>query len=153
MRTINPLDHIRENPAMYLPGGVPEPSHLAARMSYDALVLGATRTLVSHGEDWWTVAADVDWLRDASVSPEELFRVVVPFAKAGVNAMRSEVLLGAFASGVVTWERGSFPMVIKGEVGDPPGLWTMTADGAWARVVMFRLQPALVGAGSGHVEQ
>lgn len=141
MRTLDPLDHIRRNPGMYLPGGNVDPSHLASRLSYDALTLGATRTLVVHRDAWWTVAADRDWLADGSRVLEDLFQNVVPFPEAGVNAMRSEVLLGAFADEILTWDR-QIAMVLKGVVPNPPAVQSLLGDtDQWARTIAFRLEP------------
>src|SRR2546423_2717418 len=103
MRTIDPLDHIRGNREMYLPGGRCEPAYLATRVADDALTLGASRVELLHHQDWWIIAANADWMAlPKSCGVRELFDRVVPFPESGVNSMRSEVLLSAFADEVLT---------------------------------------------------
>src|SRR5690348_11695923 len=114
MRTIDPLEHIRANREMYLPGGRCDPAYLATRVAEDALTSGAKRVEILHWQDWWVVAADSDWMaRCCSGDVRELFDRVVPFPESGVNSMRSEVLLSAFADEVVTGGPGE-GAVIKG---------------------------------------
>lgn len=139
MKTIDPLEHIRTHPEMYLPESHPEPARLAERLAIDSLLLGASRTETARRGRWWVVAADADWLRAQTDLPvTELFQRVVAFAKAGVNSMRSEVLLGVFAEGVVT-AGADGRHVIKGHVPEEDEVWDCLTDSRWRRVVAFRL--------------
>ena len=79
MKIIDPIEHIRSHPDMYLWGGSASPSDLASRLTADALLLGASRTLVVHTDQWWAVAADVDWLAGAVVSADALFGRICTF--------------------------------------------------------------------------
>ena len=148
MKIIDPIEHIRSHPDMYLWGGSASPSDLASRLTADALLLGASRTLVVHTDQWWAVAADVDWLAGAVVSADALFGRIVPFPQAGVNSMRSEVLLTAFADDVVTWSEGDRPRRVKGAEADWTVVHAKIADASWRRVIAFRLQPTGAGAPS-----
>lgn len=140
MRTLDPIAHIRSHPGMYLPGGVASPADLASRLSADALLLGASRTLVVHDGEWWAVAADADWFSPAPIPADELFRRIVPFPEAGVNSMRSEVLLTAFADDVLTWGEDDAPHRVKGAADDWQRVRTRFPDGNWKRVVVFKLE-------------
>lgn len=142
MKTLDPLDHIRAHPEMYLPGGQPDPSDFASRLAGDAMTLGASRTLAIHSGAWWAVAADVDWLASHSLPIHDLFRQTVPFPESGPNSMRSEVLLGAFAQDIVTWSGGT-PEVLKGRMPIEWPLIQVQHDPAYRRVVAFQLEPAL----------
>lgn len=139
MRTIDPVEHIRANPDLYLPGGRADPAHLASRLAGDALMLGAGRVEVSHDGCWWWVAADRDWMdANPSISAHDAFERIVPFPEAGVNSMRSEVLLTAFAERVVTVAEDGREC-IKGDVTDADPVWRVLPSAGWARVVAFRL--------------
>jgi hypothetical protein len=101
MRTLDAIDHIRSNPEMYLPGGKPDASALAKRLAGDALLLGATVVGYGSSNGWWFVAADKDWLRNSAAGTEDAFTRIIPFPEAGPNAVRTEVLLYAFAKEIV----------------------------------------------------
>ncbi len=139
MKAIDPIEHIRANPRLYLNSEGTDPAELATRLAGDALTLGATRTLVVHHDDWWLVAADFDWIKSPAISIRELFNRVIPFPEAGVNSMRSEVLVSAFADDVVTSNGGSSE-VLKGVSAGHESL-SVPNDPSWARVVAFRLAP------------
>jgi len=139
VRTIDPVEHIRSHPDLYLPGGRADPALLASRLAGDALMLGAERVEVSHDGCWWWVAADRDWMgTNAAVTAREAFERIVPFPEAGVNSMRSEVLLTAFAERVVTVAVGAREC-IKGNVADADQIWRVLPTAEWARLVAFRL--------------
>src|SRR5687767_46875 len=99
--TLDPLKHIRSHPKMYLPGGILDPMWLATRVSGDALLLGAVNAGSTRCGDWWVAWADHDWLQRDGQEIRELFDRILPFREAGVNAMRGEILLTAFAKDIV----------------------------------------------------
>jgi hypothetical protein len=142
MRTIDPISHIRSNPAMYLPqlpGGVDLSSYLAERLVSDAMTLGATHVDVCRNDDWWTVASDKDWLAGQGESDvAALFAGVVPFPKAGVNSMRAEVLLTAFARDILTSDEQS-AQLIKGDFPSNWLAWKLPSPTPWVRIVRFRM--------------
>jgi hypothetical protein len=139
MRTIDPIEHIRGHPDLYLPGGRADPAYLASRLAGDALMLGAGRVELSHDGCWWWVAADRDWMdHDQAFPGRDAFSQIVPFPEAGVNSMRSEVLLTAFAEQVVAVVDGARKRV-KGELADADQVWRVLPSTGWARVVAFRL--------------
>src|SRR5690349_4433092 len=100
MKTLDPVTHVRDNPAMYLRGGRRDAVELARQLAGDAIYLGAKRAQILEVNGWLLVAADIDWMKDRDV--RETFQQIVPFTEAGVNSMRSEILLTAYADDVFT---------------------------------------------------
>jgi hypothetical protein len=137
MQTVDPINHIRSNRAMYIPGAGDPSSYLAQRLLSDAMLLGASHVNVHRDGDWYTVAADKDWLANSGAQDvRELFSRVVPFPQAGVNSMRAEVLLSAFARDVITSDE-STATPIQGNV--QTSLFPLLAPWPWARIVRFRV--------------
>ena len=138
LKTINPLEHIRAHPELYFSTGHPDPSELATRLAADALSLNASRTIAIHQGPIWAVAADVDWLASAPVPIQSLFERIVPFPQSGVNSMRSEVLIAAFAQYVETW-CGEEHHLLKGAQRDTLKISSLL-PGEWKRVIIFSLE-------------
>ena len=98
---IDPIRAILRSPKMYLGGeGKPSGELLAARLMHTLILLDALPAQVSRSDSWWIIRSDKDWLltEDAVL---QAFTRILPFPEAGVNAMRDEVLLTAFADAVV----------------------------------------------------
>ncbi len=136
LKTLDPIDHIRANPQMYLRGGNADPVDLARQIAGDAIYLGAKRAQIINVNGWLLVAADVDWMKGSEI--QEIFSQVVPFPKAGVNSMRSEVLLSAFARDIFTADSTGH-VVIKGTAPNDPEVYRAAKEENWARVIAFRL--------------
>lgn len=147
----DPLTHVRSHPEMYLPAGRLEPSDFAARIAADALACGAGRTLAVHHDTWWAVAADIDWLAGGAPAVADLFRRVIPLPQAGPNSMRGEILLGAFADDVITWDSQRADR-IQGTQRESESLRSLLNDRTWRRVIAFRFEPARLGRGSATAE-
>ena len=116
MRAIDPIQHIRAHPEMYLPGGTVDPQALVRLLVRDARLLGAAGARGMRASDWWLVLASHDWLGDSRDDERSLFSNIVPFPQVGPNSMRSEVLLTAFADDVVTFTPDRAD-VLKGDAG------------------------------------
>lgn len=102
---VNPIEVIRKNVARYL-GGLTAPTgeYLAGRMMSDLIWLRALPATVERIGNVWMISSHIDWLATESGATTEMaFSRVLPFAIAGQNSMRSEVLLSAFTDAVVTW--------------------------------------------------
>ena len=139
MRTIDPVEHIRRNPERYVPAGRVEPEYLAERLAEDARILGARAVQTRQVGGWWVVAADFDWVGDGTSSgAPDVFSNVVAFPEAGVNSMRSEILLTAFADDVVTSD-GTSTQVVKTSGTAAPHVRDFVPHGPWRRVVAFRI--------------
>jgi len=138
IKPLNALDHIRAYPELYIPGGEPKAWQLAERLASDALLLGASRVETSHSENWWFVAGDLDWLAIGAADIAELFRAIVPFPEAGINSMRSEVLLGAFADCVGIATPREFATIV-GKPGEFDPIRAHLGKMQWPRVVAFKM--------------
>jgi hypothetical protein len=138
MRTLNPIEHIRERKDFYIRGGVPSAQYLAAQIIGDALYLGAQDVSVKHINEWWVVSSSRDWL-SAETNEEviSLFTNIVPFPEAGVNSMRSEILLVAFAKDVIS-ARNPSRIVISGTVDPNDSIWQLSDTVECERIVGFR---------------
>jgi hypothetical protein len=118
---VDPLAFIRRQPWRFFGAGGANPLAALEQLVGDAVALGfectACRVL-----DWWVAHSCADWLHSQHAAPHELFFRIVPAPELGVNAMRHEVLLGAFAADV----------------------WTF--DGQWRRILGEREVPDAVAA-------
>lgn len=76
---------------------------LASQLVRNLNITGSLPVHVDCVDGWWIVVSDKDWLiqPDRPVSMQN-FHHIVPFPEAGREASRSEILLTAFASAVVT---------------------------------------------------
>jgi hypothetical protein len=102
-KIVDPVSHVRRAKVMYLGREEVIPQNLATNLINDALTLGATRVEVHHCGKWWLVSSADDWLvRETDVTIEETFRRLVPLVGGGLEALRREILLTAFASAVFT---------------------------------------------------
>ena len=154
LQTIDPLEHIRSHPQMYLPGGIVDPVHLATRSAGDALSLSANRVELVHENEWWIVRADLDWLFEiplngvcgvpgnppvhAFYSIHEIFNNIVPIPQAGVNSFRSEILLTVFAKQVIT-AAGYKVDIIKPSDRSNTDTLPMLCKEIWCRTIAFRM--------------
>ncbi len=134
------LTHIRRHPKMYLQSDTAKGSELASLLVGEILVVTGEQAEVSHESAWWVVASRCDWLDlQAGTTLKDMFTKIIPFPRAGVNSMRREVLLTAFARDVVTRDFES--SCIKGDVASHDLIWPlMWRDKEWQRVVAFRLE-------------
>lgn len=142
LTSVDPLDHIRANPRVYLPDGHVDPATLVARLVSDILQLEECVVTALRVHGWWIVASGTDWIAsDAGVVPHDYFHRIVPFPEAGQNAFHTDVLVTAFARDVVTADRES-EKVIKGThaEGDPP-FQLARNNTQWARMLGFRMAP------------
>lgn len=135
---MDPIQHIREHVGLYIPGGEPRAEYLTSRLALDALTLGVRDVTIKRGGDWWLVHGTTDWLRGTTEEEiRKLFTNIVPFPEAGVNSMRSEVLITAFARDVAT-AKETHRIVIAGDIGPHDPLWRLPGCGGSDRVVAFR---------------
>lgn len=101
-RRLDTIEHIQRNIAMYLGRDHVAPDLLAIFVAHDALTVGAMKVHVSRRGLWWIVAADIDWLSIGhEKSLEDLFRELTPLVGGGLNAVRREPLLMAFAERII----------------------------------------------------
>ena len=139
---IDPIEHIRRNPDMYLGTSIDTPAVLIANaMALEAKTLGASRVEIVDADGWKIVRADLDWLNvecSHHVTVEQVFWNICAFPEAGVNSMRAEVLATAFSDAVVTYSQES-RYLVKGCQCIPSTVWSWLEANAWIRVVAFQL--------------
>ncbi|WP_406694553.1 hypothetical protein V5E97_26135 [Singulisphaera sp. Ch08] len=140
LKIIDPVEHVRSHPEMYLPQGTLDGSMLASRIVGDVLMLSDGWAYALHAGDWWIVASEIDWIQRILGSEwKDYFQKIVPFPEAGQNAMHSGVLLIAFAQDLMTFDEVS-THVIRGEA-DPSELEVKVREApqGWKRAIAFRL--------------
>jgi hypothetical protein len=143
----NTIDYIRRNRGRFLRAKKTEPIELVERILGDALYGGASECAVLRQNDWWIIASTTDWLcGHEAYAPEDMFHRIVAMPEAGQNAMRSEVLLTAFAPKVIT-ATPTACLVISGEVSMDDEVWNLVSKcPEWQRMIAFNLcQRALAG--------
>ena len=133
----DPVESIRSHPDMYLRGGF-NASSMAGRLAGDALMLGALHVTITRSDMWHIISADNDWLSaHPPVEPRETFFQIVRFPEAGVNSMRGEILLTAFASKVISASSHN-RFVVKGSVEMNDAIWSKMCLSGTARSIAFQ---------------
>jgi hypothetical protein len=139
---VNSIDdayaYVRRNVELFFRSGQPSALECATALANDAILLGSTEVHLARVDDWWLVSANQDWLVQGDHAVEALFQRMWPFKEAGVNSIRSEVLIGAFAAKIVLLTP-STRVVLRGDVRDGEGLETRLAPYAWRRAVAYRM--------------
>lgn len=139
LRVVDPLRMILDRPGRFLPDG-DRGASLAKHLEEDARLLGAGWVQVERLADWYLVGGDMDWCRVGRFRPADpldLFRRAWPFSEAGVNSIRSEIVVAALAEDVFTGTASERQIVQGGE--PPPQVWELAERRAWRRVVGFRM--------------
>ncbi|QDU93361.1 hypothetical protein [Lignipirellula cremea] len=107
---VNPLEHIREHPEIYLEDGANVTgSSLMCRLLADVLVNNNCQVVIQRLESWWIIGSDVDW---AGTAQNQVFYTIVPFPQAGQNCFHAEVLLTVFARDVVVFSGNSHTVIV-----------------------------------------
>lgn len=96
---VDPIEFVRKNVKLFFRSGVFDPDELVAHLVAEALRGRATSVRILRFTDWWIVAGDTDWLGSDA---ERSFRMVVSYPEGGVNSMRAELLVTAFADAAGT---------------------------------------------------
>jgi hypothetical protein len=139
LKAINAIQHIRDHPRMYLPDGKVSGEYLLSKLVLDALFLGVRDIRVQHINEWWLIGSSANLFPEDSGELITLFTQVVPFPEAGVNSMRTEVLLTAFAQDVII-RNGINRTVIAGRIGLDEPVWQLMDNCGCERVVGFRIR-------------
>lgn len=103
METLSAIEHVRTHPERFLRQVPPSPIELAQLLAGDTLILGGSKVIILRQDEWYGVGSDVVWLPTETEDVASYFEEIKPFPQAGVNSVHSEVLLGAFASGIAVW--------------------------------------------------
>lgn len=112
-----PIEIVRNNPERYLGSENISGATLSSLIEQDANLLdcGEVSTFVIDG--WYIVSADGDWIKKNSQGIDswlEVFKKLMPLPESGVNAIRHEIFLMAFAESVFISEKGSV-VLLKGD--------------------------------------
>lgn len=117
--TVDPIAAVSSKPEVYFGCKVVRSWMLASKLVEDALVLGVSPvTVVTQPGGWTTVAGSADWTAvgpGAELPTTDLFRYMIPFNEAGIEAFRHEILVTAFARDVFVVKKADV-LTIKGEV-------------------------------------
>lgn len=103
MKVLPPLEHIRQNRAMYLGPEQPSGRVLAVGLADCALVSGASRVeLLVLTDGWMAVSAEADWItsnlqQHKNLAMERAFTSMIPLQGARPNEIRFEVIVTAFS--------------------------------------------------------
>ena len=137
LQVVDAIAFVTQHPQMFFSEGKVDALRLVSCVMFDVLELGKGECRIVHRDDWWFVTSDIDWLaHDLPVA--ELFQRIVPAPQHGVNAMRAEVLVRAFAADVFV-ASGEHAGVLAGEA-PAEALVRSALDSGWARgMVAFRL--------------
>ena len=103
--TKSPVDFARENPTMFLAGGVVDLRDFAGALITDALVLDAHPVVAEITQDgWYIVAAEEDWIKkECRYSVFDSFYRLQIFHKHQQNSNRANLMITAFTKRVVTF--------------------------------------------------
>ena len=108
---------IRRRPRMYA-GDAPRATRLAAKLAGDLLQFGVRSVSADAFGAWWLVTSQSDWLAADGVYHSEYWHRIVPAPEIGLEAMRPEVLLTAFASVLFTVSKSAIEFVVGDKVGN-----------------------------------
>jgi hypothetical protein len=104
-----PLEAVRSQPEIFVGHGFVkdclfDDRLLAYRLISDPITYRFSPITIENIDGWWFVACKQDWLAKTGIDPVlDLFTRVIDFPEAGVNAIRSEILVNAFSDDVVTY--------------------------------------------------
>lgn len=138
---IDPIEHVRSNPEMYMGRSDPDPAAIADTIAQGSLVLGASETKVTRFGRWWIISADVDWLSvpcSCTASPIETFNRLLAFPELAVNSFRHETLATAFAQCVVSLSHTD-RFVVSGDITEDNAVWNEMYLQNMMRSVAFRM--------------
>jgi hypothetical protein len=143
LQALDPLEVIRRRPHMYLPSGELRRSKLSTQLADEvATVTTGAIGMIRHGL-WWIVACEEDWIDKSRgmASVESYLRNVVPFPEYGVNSMHSEVVIRAFAHGMLACTSGDDCIHLVGAAPtEDLKAWVTRSLPHWQRFVAFRLE-------------
>jgi hypothetical protein len=93
---ISGVEFIRRRSDVYL-GSRPWAPAIVKEMVGDLILRGAQPIRIDTAAGWWKISAGNDWLQEERIENrvEMVFKTIAQFPAKGVNAMRSEVLVGA----------------------------------------------------------
>jgi hypothetical protein len=115
IKVFDTIEHIKKNKEMYLGTNTVHPDVLASYVANDALVLGASKVIISYENYWYIIGSNIDWLmKGHDRRLQEIFTRSLILEGGGQNAFRREPLIMAFAEHIVLAKNKDDITVIKG---------------------------------------
>ena len=107
IQIVDAHETIRRNPQMYVGLEKPTTDILIGRFVTDIVTRTNSLVYLSQSEDWWLIGSRQEWLVESTntKSVRDYFLTFIPTPEAGVNAFRAEVLVAAFATDVVVFDK------------------------------------------------
>ena len=93
---------------------------------------------VARSGEWWLVYGSMDWLKHDTLTVSELFTRIVPALEQGVNSMRGEIIVAAFAADIGTYDGISWTTIQGGNIPESIQQCLASMD-AIQRAVVFRV--------------
>jgi hypothetical protein len=134
------MDTVRHHPHMFINPLLPINGQLHDSICEGIVVLGITNFERFMHDEWHIVGANEDWFSMGRFQiPENLkFSCVPSFPEAGVNSIRAEFNVAAFAKDIVVMG-GRKIMIAKGEISeDDPIADYLKKSTDWQRAIAFR---------------
>ena len=141
----DPIKVIQRNPTLY-GGASPRGARLAAALARDLIEQGDLPVTVDRVAGWWFITCEKDWLAAAGEDEAAHWFRMIPNPASGPEAIRPEILLTAFASGLFTaGPARTLHWIVKG-IEMPPRLTSrvrrLLASNFGGRAVGFTADPA-----------
>jgi hypothetical protein len=103
LKTIDdPVPWVRAHPERFFKTGKPNDLELAHGVWLDATLSGCRDAIVHHDGPIWAIEGSRNWLTEKTLSAPDLFIRGVPLGPEGPNSMRSEIVLNAFCTEVLS---------------------------------------------------
>ncbi|MCC9608710.1 hypothetical protein LOC68_08905 [Blastopirellula sp. JC732] len=110
LEIVDPLEHIRERPEMYLAGGDTSATALANRLLLDLQTMPGALVICQQIGDWTILGSDRNWTEDVA-EPREVFERVVSYRRNDQTGFHAEVLLAALASNIALFAGDGFESI------------------------------------------
>ena len=143
LQLVDPLELIRGRPDMFLPSGQLRGIKLAVQLAEEVAIVTTGAIGLMRSGLWWIVACEEDWVERCrgTGSVEHYFENMIPFPEYGVNSMHAEVVIRAFAKGLLTCRSGGDCISL---IGRPPAEYLSTrvtrSLPLWRRFVAFHVE-------------
>ena len=108
----DPITIIRRNPFLY-GGEQPRSARLAAALARDLICHGDVPVSVEDVEGWWLITCQKDWLSDGDTDKSQYWSRMIPTPDVMRESIRSEILLTAFATGLLTMAGGKTQWILR----------------------------------------
>ncbi len=139
LQVLDVIAWMRNHPERFFDGQITGNALVTALVKQIHKLGGRDVRFFNHDE-WHAVVAECDWLQAGRFTANEVetFGRMLAFPEGGQNSIRAEVLIGAFASDVVTITKDG-ECRVTGSASLPECLNESLRTKNWARAVAFRM--------------